>query len=685
MGLAEVKTLALSLGGLIHGHDFQEASGTVLDDFSTSALDSTLGTRGALGAAPLLPDATSALQSNGAAGSGAAATRAATGTVLQTLTEFTIVMLVSQSAWAASRGIIERSNVWGVRTVSNGQLLGTLTLGGVAQTNIQTFGKTPLSTPTLVAYSFKSPFSQFWLNGAPDVKSNPMTGALSIVSTVAVTFGIQSGSTFQGSTQLSLIFNRELSGGEHRELAATADVSLDRLGGVFFDFPQDDEPVIASTPQVAYDHVAGGKMRAGEAYHLPAGTARRRMPTMRRLEALGRPVLDGSSTQDDWAARALGHGLERLMALAFRPNTTRATYRSASAWVGATGDQPGNFAGLGAMAAIMARYVTGGPRGLRGYASPDPLIQLARSDLAYLYGLSSLPTNYHMGSGDFSLCQFGQLVLALDGLIPRAEWEGYRDDYLAFIEYFASTEGEETYYVNGNREMAEHLMYVLGNLWDPVAWPDSRLDDHWDFVTAPLITANGAGGLQMGFREIVAPVASNGSDGRGYLAENHGGNAGKGLWNWGGTVGPGGSSDVLYETVDVDGLSKEYVNLATQFSTIAWLISRAHGLAGEARLERITNMMRNQVRVDTNTSTWVVDAAYGSRHVDDFTWNSSVDRALAFTGSRVDLSAAEMASQWTAFEAKRRTDYRTPDQGLYRDAPYEVGQVLQAHDDYPWS
>lgn len=1072
MGLLEVKKLAASLGGLIHGHDFQEASGTVLADFSASALDSTLATRGALGAAALLPGSARALASNGAAGSGSAATRAATGTALQTMTEFTIVELVSQSAWAASRGIIERSGVWGIRTVSNGQLLGTLTLGGVAQASIQTIAKTPVGVPTMVAYRFKEPFCEFWINGAPDIKSNPMTGSLSVVSTSVVTFGIQSGSTFQGSNQLHLIFNRALSGGELRELAATADITVDREGGVFFDFPQDAEPAVAATSMVGYEDVTGGKMREGESHrrtpntalkyvppgfprytgyttvHVggavtwpttsmdpntdylviedspmtvplqliggrnvvriggesaiprnePTGTlsagiaaaadstvttavtltgpgiadvavgqpyvidprnatlsetvtvtavtsptsftvrrnynanglqgdngggpggpahssgatiqrakitgdgygifakdwtgtlhiegieftgagveqcivihnenvgavaqvqnclgsahnldwrnfhdahpdgwqlslgpatllvdkvtlttesnglqwqpyndaysgtpwtgpptwrlsrvnikgtatarhlffsqmwsartgsplleptpdhkfeqvylqppaaragntiywdtaegfmvgvpamveneppggdfvltrsggaytspgyarSRRRTSTMRAIELLGRPVIDASASPEDYADRSLAFGLETIMQVASRANSTKPAYHNGSKWVTSV-DAPGNMAGLGAAAAVMARYLAGGPRGARGVAALDPLILVARKDLAYLQTISDLPTGGGINNTEFAVVPYGTITLALEGLVPRAEWEQYRDNYLTLAEHFHSggfspggysAGAEFGYYVNGNREYAEYGVYTLAAKFDPATW-NSRVDAQWDYMhNPPLGTGGSPGGpVPFGWVETTVPTLPDGRDGAGYLRESHGavilGNPPeRAFWNIGSTV----EKDATRETVNVGGLSKEYVGLSLNASTRSLLIAMGTGMSSTwiDRLIRSTNMMLNKLMEFTNTTSWVVDATYGSRHTANFTLTVGYHEILAFLGVRDGSDQATWSTRWAAYEAaKRGSQFRTPDgSSLYRDANYEIGSLLMSMPDYPWS
>jgi hypothetical protein len=699
MGLAELKALALDLGGLVHGHDFQEAAGTTLDDFSASGLDSTLVVgRYTLNQAALLDGASGSL-AYAVVNSAVASRAVASGSPLQTPTSFTEVMVVQPNAYGANRTFIERSGNWYIRQAASGQLLGGVSLGGVFQTAIQTYTTIVTGQPAMIAMWYEDGWLEFVINGAPEVKNTTKyVGSLNTSSTGQVTFG--GSSTANTRIQFHGYFNRRLSYGELTELAEEAGSAVTRTGGVYFDFVQDEIPVVAATDHVAYCHVTGGKMREGEAHRTPSG-GRRRQSVMRAVELLGSPTLDASSTEEDWAARAIEHFMEVTMHVSFVGNTTRKVHSEAGGvWFDDLGNSTtdANYGGLGATAATIARYLAGSPRGKLGLVSPDPFIQFARHSLDFYFSHGDGPLGGYWFGDDFATAPLSAMVMDLEGLIPEAEHQEIVEKYMGAIDFYWSggtdlrgvTHGNEySWYINGNRECGEHLGFLAGYRYDPVKWAP-RLDDHWDRILSPPAGLGGAPSPGFGFVTTVAPTLPDGSDGKGYLRENHGGNQSKGFYNWGsvGAVGEneGKTKSGSYETIDVGGLSKEYLSLANHFNLRCMTMAKKYGLPGEERTTWLGNMLYNKLTDHLNPTSWVVDASYGSRHTTDFTLQCPVPQILTFAGARSDFDPDSFPVQWAAMETAVRGVLRFPNSsGLWRDMPWRVGTLLTSLETFPGS
>lgn len=694
MGLAEFKARTLSMGGLRHGFDFQETSGVPLD-YSATGRNGTVGTRGAINGASILPGAARSFRMLASVGSGTGLTvgSIAAGHPLQlTSQEFTVVQILRLDSQPTSgrRGLIERDGIWSVRAEASGLLRAYITTTNGISPEVRSKSALLAGETVLVAVRRRDPLWEILVNGSLE-GAVEWAGAYPTTNTTTMTFA-SGGWTIDGNVQAHAVFNRYLDTGEIRQLTVDADSNLDRQG-VLFDYIADDyDDLIASTDHDAYCGVTGGAMRVAEASRIPSGGTKRRPGPRAAVEANPYSPITGVSNLEDYGRRALQVGSELLLRAAVRGNSGASVWHDGTSWVSpemAPGSQIGRRQHGGVVAAIIGRYLAGGGRGFRGQLPISDYVHIARKDIDVAVGLLDLPTSYRIADNEFALTSFGDLVWETRGLLPDAMWSEYRDMYLAACQQFAyggvwsgGTEGNEIgYYVNPNRELGEHLAYInardmwVGEGTNP--WIQ-RVEDHWTFITAPPFSAlppSGRGDpLGRGYGEVltVTPTNPDGRDGKGYLREHHGG--GKGFFNIGATA----DNDAFRETVDVNGYDKSYTGTSLEH------LGRAVVTHDEPRYLREMNLLRNRLRDNTNTTTWVIDATYGSRHCNNFTCNPAWDLAIALrtAGGRGDISTTETAACFNSWTSGLRQNVRTNRQTYWSTVSYSLGTIIQAQENY---
>jgi hypothetical protein len=163
--------------------------------------------------------------------------------------------------------------------------------------------------------------------------------------------------------------------------------------------------------------------------------------------------------------------------------------------------------------------------------------------------------------------------------------------------------GNTSWYINGNINLAETEL-----LW--LAWQatgnqtfETAYDDSWAYIMNPPQTKfPGAGWIT-----VTSPTQADGSDGQGYFAE----------------TGAGTGWDPYYSTLQLD------------------IAARLYLLSGDPRALRVTNMIMNLESPLVDTSDWILNTSYGTRHIGVGTaqFITSAYAVLGFEGGRADLLA----------------------------------------------
>lgn len=718
MGLAEGIALALADPSTVGAWNFQETSGT-FDDQSPTNQQISLASRGAYGGPALIPGAARSLQCNGDVGSGSAAT---SGTLSSssplnfTTGKFAIHILYNVEALrTVAHGIFERVGLMGLRLSASSsspanQIQSFLTIAGT-QRQVNSNNGLPLGT-NLVSWRWREPYMDLLVNGAHDARGGPWNGTFVQNLTVALLLGYGS-QTIDGAIQALVCQSDWRSDGEIRTLSRAFDTALDRSGGevIFDDLTPPGDTVAAATSRNALCHVTGGHMKASEPRRTPSD-GRPRRPRSRIVEIAASPAeMTAASTQAQWEARYLDVITTIFRIITTRGYSTKTTYHDGTSLrspeLDAAG-RSGNKAGLGSLAAIVARHIEGGASHPNGLPHPTELVNFARSDLAYLHSISELdpPGQGYMATQEFAVAPLGGIVTALEGLIPDSEHEMWVERYLRACEFMYSgglrADGsgtprvESVHYINGNRECGEHEAWSCAAELEPDGvWP-GRLNTHWAFIrTPPQPPARysggplGPGGMQEDpLGRTHGEVNVSGSEDptliKLFLREHHGGSSKSvpvgatrwGFFNIGSTV----ERDATEETVDVNGEDAGYSDLAAKF------VSRSYLTTGHPRYLRMLNGMANRLLDKTDRSTWVVDGTYGSRHCANFRWNSSLFPMLKWRGGRTDITDEDIAATWNTREnGYWGTGVRSVRQNFTRDDGYVLGAHIQSLDNYPRS
>jgi hypothetical protein len=518
-----------------------------------------------------------------------------------------------------------------------------------------------------------------------------------------------------GRVQAFTIFNRFLEVGEIRELTVLARPEMDRLdGGVLFDYVLDEaSPIVASTAHAGYDAITGGKMRVGEPKRIANGLTYR--PAPRKVSRMPYQPITSTSEKEDYGNYCTQLISELLQRVATRGNTSTNVYHDGYTWLSSemaysTGSgyehnghvyqRMGRRQYAGVAAAIVARYLSGGPKGIRGVFPVNEYIKIARADLNVIVtSMINYADNMDPYDNEFNLAPFGKLVSNLEGLIPQEEWTEARDIFLAATKRhlegpnFDRGAGAEIYwYVNPNREMGEHeAILAAASLWRGTGPNPYQIlvDDHWNFILNPPSWPQtygggpgGAGGIMPapplpGVRQkhelvyVVAPTLPDGTDGKAFIAESHGG--ANGFWN----IGSTSDNDSTRNTVDVGGYDPSY----TQVSLGHLKGMLADGHHTDMRYVRMANLLRNQLMDRVNTSTWVVDCTYGSRHTGN-TKYGNVDIVLEWRTNR-GFSTTTLASQFNDTVPGLRSDSNVNRQTYFGGVAGSAGSIIQCMDDFP--
>jgi hypothetical protein len=161
--------------------------------------------------------------------------------------------------------------------------------------------------------------------------------------------------------------------------------------------------------------------------------------------------------------------------------------------------------------------------------------------------------------------------------------------------------GNTSWYINGNINLAETEL-----LW--LAWQatgnqtyETAYNDSWTYIINPPQTKfPGAGWIT-----VTTPTQADGSDGQGYFAE----------------TGDGTGWDPYYATLQLDVAARLYL------------------LSGDPRALRVANMIMNLESPLVDTSDWILNTSYGTRHIGVGTaeFITSAYAVLGFEGGRADL------------------------------------------------
>ena len=665
-----VESVAAATGALILAYAFHESSGTALDDFSTSNLDATLQSRGQLGATAILTGQPRAL--TGLGGSGVLASRAVAGGSPLQVSQFTIMAAVRgpASAPASYSGLHgERNANWSSRLTSTRLMEARVVVGGVTSspaTTLTTIGSGERVWPW---FGFDGTWLRAYTN---DIFESEVRTPGSITQTTDVlNIGSTSNLAFAGDLEYWMMFSRLLDEGEVRQIIREGDATLDRAGlgegPVLWDFTGDSNPLVAAAAEDVQCTFCGGRRRANQLTR-QSSAGRKYHDGCRATRVTPRPAtIDGSSTQDAYAARLDWLIRDQLDLLAKRATTAKTSYWNGTKWVvtGSADGVPHNAIGAGLAAATLARY-------LRTSRS-DPLNRIAINSVESIMLYENQNVVWWQNA-DFWASVTGKLLVMLkDRMDPvlHAEWvdrflQGWDDTQAGGTDSTGGVHGAlkpGSWYVNGNREIGN-----CNAAW--CAWrltgDSARQTDYETAVTwtvSPTAGAWSPAGLTHGWVQAVAPTQNDWSDGEGWFREAHDTTA-KGFW----ITGTNTTHETgVYETVDVNGEDATYGRLQAQYACHLAVLS------GELRWWRYTNALRNHLfntrynatgGVVGNAQPGQVNGQGGARTVSTDSWHPHLELAATFSGKRAaSIDASAMATRWTTFESNIRSGGRNPDAG----------------------
>ncbi len=678
-----VQSVALAEGGVVVGYNGTETSGTTLADFGPNNLPATLGARGALNGTPIVTGMARAITAS--SGTGAVATRAvASGSPLQLQNEITVCGFVSPGSATppATGGLLgERAANWQFRRNSLRLPVVYVTVDGVLQSTRPLNGTTALAAGERAFVWFRKHADGWFDIGVNDgVEDRAYLPGVFNNITDTLNIGSVSNNSFEGTMFPFIIFDHAVDLGVFRALMRE-DPTLDYgavngVGSVLFDFAGDTNSRVAETSPDAYcaGPYCGARMRAGETrvtasngkvYHLGCRTSNAR--------GTGAMPVTSSTTQADIAKLLDRHIRFFINAWSHRTGTSKPAYWDGAKWRSQTNPNGTNFhneCGMGTMAAALARFLKTGPG--------DPLMKVAYQNVEL--GMTGLVTGVGgndawWSNNDFSLPHVGKMLVFLNGRMDKTQWQTWVDRFLFGVDIGLVDGGLNTttsvqrepgggayapWYINGNRELG--ILEALWCAWylDPTSTRRTNYETQRAWVASPSAGSwqpgGSASGLLFGLVTQVAPSQADGSDGKAWFRESHGGV--KGFWNNGGQV----EGDSEKETINVDGFTKEYTATQMERSTNLFLLS------GEQIYARWSNMLLNKDMDFLDTTTGSVEGSYGSRHPADFTWQQATPLVNTWRGQRaVPLDATVMANMFTIFLRQLVANGRSPNDATGRD------------------
>jgi len=248
----------------------------------------------------------------------------------------------------------------------------------------------------------------------------------------------------------------------------------------------------------------------------------------------------------------------------------------------------------------------------------------------------------------FFLVELAPTYLRMEPVLDAARKEVWKDALVKGVEYMVATgnlfneKTKRNWYANGNLELDETvLLYYVFKVTG-----EEKYREMFERQLAFTLSPDKPRWRNFGLHYDDEPGRPDGSDGKGYLAENISGH-------------PGYDGDY------------------THFQSA--MAAKLYVASGDPRILRLVNLFLNQIMQHVDRETWIFDATAGSRHSTAMPLTTPAFTVAALQGNRrLFLADLEVQTQMTFAHYKKAAKEGWIHPGMYRGLNEELVTLLES-------